>query len=344
MEEVFYSLAVLCVLYYGILVIYTRSVISTFSWFWISSAAVFCLLGMITSFLPNWGKSLVDVLFIGCMMFFFATEIVIFGGMFLPRPPKSNKKKMKTKIKAQVETALKTTLQIKVDRNLIEPVPEKKQEKQEEEHLYSVLIVPGAHINKTEPCDTLKRRLEKAIDLLIDDPELKVIVSGGCGKGEIISEAESMKRYLRAYGIREDRVIMEDQSRSTRENLENCLQYIEDPKENIGIVTNNFHMYRTLKQAKICGYESPKPVVVTTDYIMFLNYVVREFFSVINMYLTVERMEREEKRQEEAYKKQLEEHPLEAYKHILGEDLPKSYQQKEEENPVEVDKQKTEVL
>ena len=328
MEEILYSLAVICFIYYCILVVYTKSVRSSFSWFWISCAAIFTLIGMITSVLPDWGVSIVYILFIGGLMFFVAMEIMIFGGMIVPKP-----KKKKTH-------NLQKTLYKKINKNF----EEEDSENTEQEHLYSVLIVLGAHVNKQQPCDTLKRRLEKAVNLLFEDPELKVIVSGGRGKGEEISEAEAMKRYLKSYGIDEKRIILEDQSHSTRENLENCLEYIEDPGETIGIVTNNFHIYRAVKQAKICGYENPKPVLVSSDYILFLNYVVREFFSVINMYLTIDKMEEEEQRQVEEYKKKLEEHPLEALKMRMGDFSEEPGRQKTEENLVEVDKQKTEVL
>ena len=46
-----------------------------------------------------------------------------------------------------------------------------------------------------------------------------MIVSGGQGSDEAISEAEAMRRYLVEQGIRNEEIIMEDKSTNTEENL-----------------------------------------------------------------------------------------------------------------------------
>lgn len=58
------------------------------------------------------------------------------------------------------------------------------------------LIVLGAHVYGERMSSNLKYRIELAKEYLEENPETKVIVSGGQGHGEKISEAEAMYRYL----------------------------------------------------------------------------------------------------------------------------------------------------
>ena len=91
----------------------------------------------------------------------------------------------------------------------------------------SCLIVLGAQVKGRSITDSLKRRLDKAQEYLERHPDTRVIVSGGKGKGEEVSEAEAMAGYLISCGIEQNRIILEDQSRTTKENLKLSSQYIE---------------------------------------------------------------------------------------------------------------------
>lgn len=72
---------------------------------------------------------------------------------------------------------------------------------------------------------TLKLRLDAALEYLEHSPNTAVIVSGGKGDGENISEAEAMKRYLVSHGVDEGRIITEDKSTSTWENFKFSKRY-----------------------------------------------------------------------------------------------------------------------
>lgn len=146
------------------------------------------------------------------------------------------------------------------------------------------LIVLGAQIRGERVTDVLKRRLDKALAYLQENEETVCIVSGGCGKGEDISEALAMSRYLISCGIEEERIIQETESKSTRENLCFCLDNIEDLKqEKVGIVTNNFHVFRSIRIAKKLGYKKVYPITASCKPIYFLNYMTREFFAILYM-------------------------------------------------------------
>ena len=65
----------------------------------------------------------------------------------------------------------------------------------------------------------IKSRLEVAVPYLTKYPHVKVIVSGGQGPDEDRTEASVMQDYLEQHGIDATRIIIEDQSTSTYENL-----------------------------------------------------------------------------------------------------------------------------
>ena len=112
-----------------------------------------------------------------------------------------------------------------------------------------VMIVLGAKVWQDGPSPALKRRLDKALDYLIDHPEVQVIVSGGQGYNEPVSEAAAMMDYLTARGLDPARIHPEDQSTSTVENLRNSKALMTelgyDPAETpVLVVSNAFHLTR----------------------------------------------------------------------------------------------------
>lgn len=140
-------------------------------------------------------------------------------------------------------------------------------------------------MNGRKITDSLDRRLRTASKYLKEHPHTVVIVSGGMGKGEEITEASAMADYLLKEGIEKRRIILEDRSRTTKENLKFSSAYIEDLGADIGIVSNNFHMYRACRYAKRLGYQHPHPVSASCHPLLLINYMVREFFAVWKMYL-----------------------------------------------------------
>ena len=147
----------------------------------------------------------------------------------------------------------------------------------------NTLIILGAQVRGDRVTDSLKRRLDKALRYLQDHEQTICIVSGGQGRGENVSEAEAMAAYLVACGIEENRILLENMSESTHENLQNCLELLERPDEEVGIVTNNFHIFRSMRLAKRLGYQRVYPVVASCNALSFVNYMTREFFAVLYM-------------------------------------------------------------
>lgn len=151
------------------------------------------------------------------------------------------------------------------------------------------VIVLGAQVRGTRITKSLHKRLERAKEYLKANPDTVVIVSGGQGEGEDLSEAQCMKDYLVEQGIAGDRIMMEDKSVNTNENIEFSMEIIRSlpgkEKSDIGIITNNFHVYRTVAVCKKKGYEVCG-IGAASDEILFINYMVREFFAVVKYKVT----------------------------------------------------------
>jgi uncharacterized SAM-binding protein YcdF (DUF218 family) len=128
----------------------------------------------------------------------------------------------------------------------------------------------------------------KGMEFLEKYPNTKVIVSGGQGPGEDITEAEAMKRYLISNGISENQIIKEEKSTSTEENLIYSREVIKklDSRDDmkITLITTNFHMFRSKFLANRFGldvYSAPSDL----HPLLIPNYYVREYLAVINSYL-----------------------------------------------------------
>lgn len=147
------------------------------------------------------------------------------------------------------------------------------------------LIVLGARVNGTTPSAALQKRLNRAARYLRKNPGTQVIVSGGQGPGELLSESEAMKKVLIQNGIEADRILMEDRSTTTEENLLFSGRMIDISQARVGIVTNDFHIYRSLCLARELGYRRCYGIPADSEAISLLNYLVREFFAVIKEFL-----------------------------------------------------------
>lgn len=146
------------------------------------------------------------------------------------------------------------------------------------------VIVLGAQVRGRRITNSLKRRLDTAAAYLNQYPDAKVIVSGGQGPGEAVTEAAAMALYLEECGIKRDRIHLEDRSTSTRENLRFSGAFADRERDKIVIVTNDFHIYRASVIAKQEGYRNILLLPADSNPVFQLNYLVREFFGVLHVW------------------------------------------------------------
>ncbi len=151
------------------------------------------------------------------------------------------------------------------------------------------VIVLGAQVHKSGPSRVLKMRLDTAYDYAVENPDTVLIVSGGQGGNEPFSEAKGMYDYLLKKGLEEDRIIMEDKSVNTYENLtfsKEILDSLGDGEAQVGIVSNNFHVYRAVQLAKHNGYDTVYGISAPSYPYLQVHNMLREFFGVMKDFLT----------------------------------------------------------
>jgi len=147
------------------------------------------------------------------------------------------------------------------------------------------VVVLGAQWKSNGPSYVLKKRLDKAVEYLKANPETLVIVSGGQGANEPISEARGMQGYLIGAGIAPERIQMEDTSTNTVENLVFSSEYLDKAEDRVVIVTNNFHVFRAVKIAEKQGYGNVEGLAAGSYPGMLPNNMLREFFGVIKDFM-----------------------------------------------------------
>lgn len=154
------------------------------------------------------------------------------------------------------------------------------------------VIVLGAGVRGTTPSLTLIQRLDATLEYVNEqDNNVNIIVSGGQGKGEDISEALAMKKYLTSKGINENNIIMEDKSTTTNENLKFSKNIIEEITQktieqiDVTIITSDFHTYRSSKIANKLGYKKPKFYSNKTKILLTPIMYIREGLAFIKFLL-----------------------------------------------------------
>ncbi|MCI8576162.1 MAG: YdcF family protein [Lachnospiraceae bacterium] len=145
------------------------------------------------------------------------------------------------------------------------------------------LIVLGAQVKKEGPSKTLRLRLDKAAEYARQNPDTILILSGGQGSDELVSEAQAMQDYLAQAGISRSRTILENRSTSTVENIAFSRILIEeqDRTARVGILTSNFHLYRARKVAAHQGMQNISYIASESDRILFLHFCIRDGIAIL---------------------------------------------------------------
>jgi uncharacterized SAM-binding protein YcdF (DUF218 family) len=146
-------------------------------------------------------------------------------------------------------------------------------------------IVLGAALWDNKPSPALRERLNKALDLYRSGKIDQLILSGGLGNAEQQSEAQAMRTYLMKRGVPSDKMILEDQSHNTKENLRNTYVLLKGkPIESLYLITHDYHMFRAMIYAKQAHLTvTPAP---THSSVLFIPYhKLRECAALWKLYL-----------------------------------------------------------
>ena len=144
-----------------------------------------------------------------------------------------------------------------------------------------VIVVLGAQVWPDGPSVSLKYRLDTALRYLEENERTVCIVSGGQGSNEPCTEAEEMSRYLTQHGIAPERILMEDRSENTVENIRFSMMLLDLKQSRTGIVTNNFHVYRSVAIARKQGLEQVCGIAAPSSAFYLPNNMFREAFGIV---------------------------------------------------------------
>lgn len=147
------------------------------------------------------------------------------------------------------------------------------------------VIVLGAGVNGEQPSLSLQTRIDVAAEYLLAHPEVPAVLSGGKGNGELISEAEAMRRGLVKLGVEEERLLLEDRSTNTAENFSFSKELLRsegfESSAVVAVVSNDFHLFRA---ELIARREGLTPVGIPAKFPwrwLEANYFLREAFALV---------------------------------------------------------------
>ncbi len=151
-----------------------------------------------------------------------------------------------------------------------------------------VVMVLGSGIRGEEISYALKYRLDKAIEYNEKNPDALIVVTGGRGPQESVTEAYAMEKYLVGNGIDKDIIVKEEKSTSTTENMrfsKDILDGIYGKNYKIVVITNNFHIYRAERTAKNEGFSDVSTLHCATPFYDAIPAYLRETLAVVKYWL-----------------------------------------------------------
>lgn len=119
------------------------------------------------------------------------------------------------------------------------------------------IVVLGAAQYAGRPSPVLKARLDHALDLWNKGMAKRLVLTGGRGKGDTISEAAVGRRYVMKAGVADTAILLENEGRTTSESFATVADILGEKKlERAILVSDPFHMLRLQILAKRYGVES----------------------------------------------------------------------------------------
>jgi uncharacterized SAM-binding protein YcdF (DUF218 family) len=151
-----------------------------------------------------------------------------------------------------------------------------------------VMIVLGSRVVGREPGPMLRLRLEEAVRLYRAGLAPAIIVSGARGEDEEVAEAFAMRDYLIKEGIPDERIVTEDTSFNTYQNLANSRAVMaERGYRKALIVSNASHVHRTLVLARDLGMEaSAAPAPMPDSLFLRVRNYLREGAAMVALFFS----------------------------------------------------------
>ncbi|WOC32467.1 MULTISPECIES: YdcF family protein [Caproicibacterium] len=132
----------------------------------------------------------------------------------------------------------------------------------------------------------LAGRLDKGMQVYeLSGRKAKIIVSGGQGGDEQVSEAQAMQDYLLQHGIPQESILLEERSKNTLENLQFSKKIMDSllPAYSCIFVTNDYHVFRAGTYARRIGLNA-EGVGCKTAFYYWPNAFIREYIAIMLQY------------------------------------------------------------
>lgn len=147
------------------------------------------------------------------------------------------------------------------------------------------LMVLGASVYDDGPSPALVRRINAVTGCLDQHPDALVIATGGQGEGERIAEAQCIRDELVRRGVDPARILLEDKSTNTWENMTFSKALIDRDDAAVGIVTNNYHVWRSTRLARRAGLTNVHGIAAEYTGPTLIHFMVREAISIAVWFL-----------------------------------------------------------
>ena len=146
------------------------------------------------------------------------------------------------------------------------------------------VIVLGAGINGDKVTYPLKVRLDKAMEYHKLNPDAVIVVTGGQGFQETVTEAYAMEKYLVQNGVEPSKIIKEEKATSTNENMRFSKKLLKEDSK-VVVITNNFHIYRAVSIAKLEGLDNVTHIHAGLQWYNIVPCYIRECLAVLKMWV-----------------------------------------------------------
>jgi len=147
------------------------------------------------------------------------------------------------------------------------------------------LMVLGANVYADGPSPALTRRIDAVMGCLDQHPDAVIIATGGQGDDEPVAEAQCIRDELVKRGVAPSRILMEEKSTNTWENMTFSKALIENEDAAVGIVTNNFHVWRSLRLARRAGLTNVHGIAAEYTGPTLIHFMVREAIGIAVWFL-----------------------------------------------------------
>lgn len=150
-----------------------------------------------------------------------------------------------------------------------------------------VVIVLGCGLRGDVPARQLRSRLDAAAEYYTRNPDVLIVVSGGQGENEDISESAAMKKYLLALGIPDSAIVEEALSTSTEENFRFSAAIVgkrfDDP--DVAFITNDYHILRASLHAGAAGLGHVSHMHSGTPLYLLIPNGIRECLGITRQFI-----------------------------------------------------------